>query len=109
VFDVAERAVGSRLEAAVQDDRFVDVLAVTAQVSVEMRRRLERATRRMLHAANLPAASDIKRLSEQIGGVDRRLRSLEQRIEVLEPPSRAPAPTRLEARRRADGRQRQPR
>jgi hypothetical protein len=99
--------VGSRLETAVQDERFIDVLSVATQVTVEMRRRAERVTRRMLHAANLPAGSDMKRLSEQIGGVDRRLRSLERRLDALKPAE--PGPTPLEPKRRANARQRQSR
>lgn len=82
VFDAVEKPVGRRLEAVVQTDEFAGVLSFTAQAQAEAKRRLERLTRRALHAANMPAGSDMKRLHDQIAGLDRRLRSMQDELEA---------------------------
>ncbi|MDP9408026.1 MAG: hypothetical protein M3P95_09190 [Actinomycetota bacterium] len=81
-FDAVERPVGSRLESAVQTEEFAAVLSFTTQAQAEARRRLERVTRRVLHAVNMPAGSDIKRLHDQIAGLDRRLREVQDELEA---------------------------
>lgn len=81
-FDAVERPVGSRLETVVQTDEFASLLAFTTQAQAEARRKLERVTRRALHAVNIPAGSDIKRLHDQLAGLDRRLRDLQDELEI---------------------------
>lgn len=81
-FDAVERPVGSRLETVVQTEEFASVLAFSTQAQAEARRRLERLTRRALHAVNIPAGSDIKRLHDQIAGLDRRLREVQDELEA---------------------------
>ena len=53
------------------------------QLQVEARRRTERLSRRLLHSANLPTASDTRRLQEQLGGIERRLRDLSKVVNDL--------------------------
>lgn len=79
--DSAERAVAPGLEEFVQSERFADLAAVTARLRAEARRQAERATRRAWHFWNLPAGSDVKRLSEQVASLERRLRDLSKRLE----------------------------
>ncbi len=81
-YDAVEKPVGKRLETAVQTDEFASVLSFTTQAQAEARRRLERLTRRALHAVNMPAGSDIKRLHDQIAGLDRRLRDVQDELEA---------------------------
>ncbi|GAC1328457.1 MAG: hypothetical protein NVSMB13_15590 [Mycobacteriales bacterium] len=83
VFDTVERAVGSRLEEFVQTDTFAGALSTSAQVQAELRKRTEQATRRALHMVNLPAGSDMRRLNEQIAGLERRLRHISRQIEDI--------------------------
>ncbi|MDQ6650028.1 MAG: hypothetical protein M3Z02_07940 [Actinomycetota bacterium] len=83
VFDTVERAVGSRLEEFVQTETFAGALSTSAQVQAELRRRTEQATRRALHLVNLPAGSDMRRLNEQIAGLERRLRHISRQIEDI--------------------------
>jgi hypothetical protein len=75
-FDVVERSLAPRLEALVQTSGFADALAVGVQIEATFRRRAERQTRRLWHAANLPAGSDVTRLREQVVGLDRQLREV---------------------------------
>ena len=75
-FDKAERSVGARLEQFVQTDEFADAVSVAAQVRAQLTRRVEQASARVWHMANLPASSDVDRLHEQIAALERRLRTL---------------------------------
>lgn len=79
--DAVERPVGSRLENLVQDERFSDVLAVKTHLQRALSRRLERAQRRLLHIGNLPARTDVARLSEQVARLERQLRDVSNRLE----------------------------
>ena len=42
-------------------------------------REVERRSRRFLHAVNLPTATDVRRLSEQVASLQRQVRDLEDR------------------------------
>lgn len=82
-FDSAERAIAPGLESAVKSDGFADFATAAMRVRADVARRAERATRRALHFWNLPAGSDVKRLSEQVASVERRVRSLTKRLDDL--------------------------
>jgi len=81
-FDAVERPIATGLERVVHTDEFLSVLSFTTQAQAEGKRRLERLTRRALHAVNIPAGSDIKRLHDQIAGLDRRLREVRDELEA---------------------------
>jgi hypothetical protein len=83
VFDAAEGFVRERVDPLVRTEQFADVLTLVTQLQVEARRRAERASRRVLHTVNLPAASDLLRLQEQLGGIERRLRDLSKLVNDL--------------------------
>jgi polyhydroxyalkanoate synthesis regulator phasin len=80
-FDAVERPVARRLETLVQGEQFLDVLAVATHVQRRLSRRLERAQRRLLHIGNLPARTDVARLSEQVARLERQLRDVSKRLE----------------------------
>jgi hypothetical protein len=82
-FDRSEEFVRVRLDPLVRTEEFADILTLVTQLQVEMRRRTERASRRILHVWNLPTASDIGRLQEQLGAVERRLRDLSKMVNDL--------------------------
>ena len=56
--------------------------------SAGAQREVERRTRRVLHMANLPTATDVRLLSEQVASLQRELRELEDRA-ASEPVARA--------------------
>jgi chromosome segregation ATPase len=91
-FDAVERRVAGPTESAVRSDVFNDAVALTFRVQRRVRREVERRSRRALHSVNLPAASDIKRVSEQVATLERQVRSLQRELESGDKqPPRAPA------------------
>jgi polyhydroxyalkanoate synthesis regulator phasin len=78
-FDALDRRVAGPVEGAARSDAFGDLLALTVRAERRLQRAVERRTRRALHFVNLPAASDVRRLSEQVAELRRELRELEER------------------------------
>ena len=78
-FDAVDRRIAAPVESAARSDAFGDALALGIRLERRLRREVERRTRRVLHFANLPTATDVRRLSEQVGALRRELRELEKR------------------------------
>ena len=78
-FDAVDRRVSGPVEAGARSDAFTDVLTVGWRISRRMQQEIERRTRRVLHMANLPTATDVRRLSEQVSALQRELRELQDR------------------------------
>lgn len=79
-----ERAVGERVEAAVRSDTYFDLVATSQRSQKQVRSLAESVSRRCLHMLNLPAGSDIRRLREQLGRMDRRLSAMAKELSELE-------------------------
>lgn len=79
-----ERAVGERVEAAVRSDTYFDLVATTQRRQRQVRALAEGASRRCLHLLNLPAGSDMRRLREQLGRMDRRLSAIQKELAEVE-------------------------
>jgi hypothetical protein len=79
VFDAVDRRVAGPVEAGTRSDLFGDAVAVTWRLGRRMQREVERRTRRVLHLANLPTATDVRRLSEQVAALQREVREMEER------------------------------
>ena len=80
-FDAVEQSVGPQLEQAVKTEQFADVAAAVARLQGQLQRRTERFMRRSWHFWNLPAGSDVKRMSEQLASLERRVRDLSKQLE----------------------------
>ena len=80
-FDEVDSRVSPKLEEMVQTEQFADVAATAAHLQVQLQRRAEQALRRGWHFWNLPAGSDVKRMSEQIASLERRVRDLSKQLE----------------------------
>lgn len=76
-FDAVDSRVAGPVEAGARSDVFSDLVALNLRVAKRTQRELERRTRRVLHLANLPTATDVRRLSEQVAALQRDLRELE--------------------------------
>lgn len=76
-YDAVERPVGSRLEQVVQTEQFADAAGLALRLRAEVNRRIERTTRSLLHRVNLPAATDVARLREQVSDLHRTVRRLD--------------------------------
>src|SRR3954447_22010013 len=77
-FDSVDQRVAQPIEAAARSDAFGDVLTITLRLRARAQREVEKRTRRALHLVNLPAATDVRRLSEQVAALRRELRELEE-------------------------------
>ncbi|MEA3218775.1 MAG: hypothetical protein QOJ19_4931 [Acidimicrobiia bacterium] len=79
--DSVDKVIGPASERLVRTERFADVVAVMSRVRHEVRQRTERALRQQWHVWNLPAGSDVKRLSEQVASLERQVRQLTKQVE----------------------------
>jgi hypothetical protein len=79
LFDAFDDRVAGPVEAGTRSDAFGDLVAVGWRVGRRMQRELERRSRLVLHLLNLPAATDVRRLSEQVAALQRELREIEDR------------------------------
>ncbi len=79
-YDAVERPVGSRLEQVVQTEQFADGTGLALRLRAEVNRRIERTTRSLLHRVNLPAATDVARLREQVSDLHRTVRRLDDAL-----------------------------
>jgi hypothetical protein len=93
-FDQMEGQVGPQLEQFVRTEQFADLAAGMARAQTEVQRRMADLLRQAWHFWNLPAASDVKRLSEQVASLERRVRELSKQLEDREGPSNGQQPVR---------------
>ena len=75
-FDALERGTAGPLEQAVATGAFADALALAVKARGRVRSEMERQSRRVLHAWNLPAASDIARVNRRIAELESQIRRL---------------------------------
>jgi polyhydroxyalkanoate synthesis regulator phasin len=78
-FDEVDRRVAGPVETGAHSDLFNDLVTLQWKLARRAQREVERRTRRVLHAVNLPTATDVRRLSEQVASLQRQLRELEDR------------------------------
>ena len=78
-FDAVESRAAGPVEAGAHSDVFNDLITLNVRLARRAQQEVERRTRRLLHMANLPTATDVRRLSEQVASLQRELRELEER------------------------------
>ena len=79
--DTVDHAITPTVERVVHDETFGLVVTVLHRTRRGIGSRIERASRHVLHALNLPAGSDINRLLTQIAYVEREVRELRKLID----------------------------
>lgn len=77
-----ERAIGVPIESAVRSDGYFDLLTHANRTRARLTQVAEGITEEWLHLLNLPAGSDVKRLHEQLGRVERELHRLAKEVEA---------------------------
>ena len=82
-FDAAERAVGPRLQTLVNDERFAIGVGLLTQAQRAIQQRTERQMRRTLHLFNLPAGSDVTRILNELGKLQREVRELSKQVATV--------------------------
>lgn len=96
-FDKLERTVGEPLEDAVASQRYVDLVVKGMKAQLAVNRTVKRAVdhqiARALHLINVPAYSDLRRLSRQMTTLTGEVRGLTEQTDRL-----SVAATRLEER-----------
>jgi polyhydroxyalkanoate synthesis regulator phasin len=80
-FDAAERGLAGPAEAAARSEAFNDALAAALRAQRLAQREVERRTRRLLHVANVPTATDVRLLSRQVASLQREVRRLRREQE----------------------------
>ena len=76
-----ERTVGAPVETVLHSDAYFDVLAELGRTRRRLIDATEGVSKRVLHLANLPAGTDIRRVREQLAGVERRLIELSKELD----------------------------
>jgi hypothetical protein len=76
-----ERTIGGQVESAVHSDAYFDTLAELSRARRRLINATESVSKRVLHLANLPAGTDIRRVREQLAGVERRLIQLSKELD----------------------------
>jgi hypothetical protein len=91
-----ERAVGVPIESAVRTDQYFDLVTQANRVRARATRTFEELTEQWLHLFNMPAASEVRRLREQLSRVERQLNRVAKDVADLED-AEPPPPPRLAA------------
>jgi hypothetical protein len=81
VFDAVDRRIAPPAEHAVQTHLFADAIALALHAQRRIQRETERHSRRVLHLINVPTATDVKRVADQLAALQRQIRALEHRLE----------------------------
>jgi hypothetical protein len=85
-----ERIVGARVEAAVHSDAYFDVVTRLTRSQERLQTTLDGISSRIIHLANLPAGTDLRRVHAQLSRMERRLVELSKQLDdhAPQPPAR---------------------
>jgi len=91
-----ERAIGVPVEQWVRSDAYFDLVTQMNRARARVTKSFEDYAEQWLHVFNLPAASDVRRLREQLSrlerSVERMANEIEDRAEAEAEPSPGPRP-----------------
>jgi hypothetical protein len=76
-----ERTIGVRVESAVHSGTYFDLVADVSRSKARATAAVESVSKRVWHLANLPAGTDIRRMRQQLAGMERRLIQLSKELE----------------------------
>ena len=83
-FDAVERSSGPALTKALSNPDVIETITLASAVRRRAESDLAEIARRGLHLFNLPAGTDISKVSHQVAGLEREIRQLNRRIETLQ-------------------------
>ena len=83
-FDTVERSSGPALTKLLSNPDVLEAITLAAAVQRRAKSDLAEFARRGLHLFNLPAGTDISKVSHQVAGLEREIRQLNRRIEGLQ-------------------------
>jgi hypothetical protein len=105
-FDQVERRLSPRASELTHTGRFADLTGFVLSAKAGLERRRRELLRRAWHAWNLPAGSDVERLTQRVVELERRLRDLGAALDDDRPGPVAPKKAGGETRGRTGGRRR---
>lgn len=80
-FDAVERQIAPRLESAVKTEQFAVAVGLATRMQRLLQDHSSRATRRLLHQLNLPAGTDVTRILNEIGRLQRQVAELTTQLD----------------------------
>ena len=80
LFDAIDARVSPSVDELARNDDVMVVAALLHRARGAVGRRVERASRRLLHAVNLPAGSDVNRLLDHIARLEQEVAGLRQQL-----------------------------
>ncbi len=83
IFDLVEKGIAPKLESMVGTSEFAELISALTKLRYEANKRFEETTQNLLHMWNFPAVTDLKRLSDQVSNLERRIRDLSKLIEDM--------------------------
>ena len=72
-----ERSIGEPVEQFVRSDAYFDLMTQVKRAHAQVTRKVEGAWEEWLHLFNLPAATDVRRLREQLSRLERQVNRIE--------------------------------
>jgi hypothetical protein len=81
-FDAAERVATPQIERMLRNEAVQITIGLATQAQKAAQARAERQMRRALHQWNLPAGSDVTRILNEIGDLQREVRALATRLDA---------------------------
>jgi hypothetical protein len=76
-----ERAIGEPVERFVRSDAYFDAMTQVKRARADLTRRFEGVWEEWLHLFNMPAATDVRRLREQLSRLERQLNRIAKELE----------------------------
>jgi hypothetical protein len=73
--------VGTRVESALHSDAYFDLVTHARRSQEQLTAISEGISRRIIHLANLPAGTDIRRVRAQLARIERRLVELSKQLD----------------------------
>jgi hypothetical protein len=80
IFDTLDRTVGARVNELAQSEEVAALTVLGHRGRTGLAHFSERTSRRVLHALNLPAGSDVNRLLSHIASLEREVRDLRNEL-----------------------------
>lgn len=90
MYDTWEKAAAPGLQDLTASPVFKEAVAVGARLNASVAREVERTSRQWLHAWNLPAAGDIRKLRRQVSSLDKELGAVRSALAATVPAPAAP-------------------
>lgn len=81
-YDAIERQLTPLVETAVRSEQFAVAVGLATRLRHELQAQSTKATRRVLHGLNLPAGTDVTRILNEIGRLQRQVGELTAELDA---------------------------